>query len=269
MSQFNGISGHSAQDAVLSIVHDVKATWNHNRTPTLLTFDITGYFNFIPHHYLIDTLRRFHILLQTTKWVYSFVKDREASICLNGKKDSLKPFRSGIPQGSCMSLILVAYFTAPMGDEVNINMIMKLAHIPEPSTTIETGRAHINLLTLYVDDSSIVASVPNQETGSKLVKIAFSMTHEWLATCGLKVDQVKSELIHFTKSNQGKNAGQGPPVTIPTNSLGISKMIEPSKMVKYLGVWLDSCHNFIEHVQKSTTKAIMAAHSLRLLGNSI
>ena len=58
-------------------------------------------------------------------------------------------------------------------------------------------------------------------------------------------------------------------MTIPTNAPGISKTIEPSKKVKYLGVWLNSCLNFIEHVQKSTTKAITAAHSLRLLGNSI
>ena len=100
-----------------------------------------------------------------------------------------------------MSPILAAYFTAPMGNEVKMNMIVELAHRPKLSTIVESGKAHINPLTLYVDDSSIVASAPDQETGSKLVEIAFSMAHKWLATCGLKVDQVKSELIHFTKSN--------------------------------------------------------------------
>ena len=57
-NQYGGINGHSAQDTVVSIVHDIEAVWNHNRTTTLLTFDIMGYFNFIPHSFLIDTLRQ-------------------------------------------------------------------------------------------------------------------------------------------------------------------------------------------------------------------
>ena len=85
-NQFGSIVGHSAQDAVLSIVHNVEAAWNHNRTTTLLTFNITSYFEFIPHSYLIDMLRRFCIPLQIAKWVHSFIKDREASICLDRKK---------------------------------------------------------------------------------------------------------------------------------------------------------------------------------------
>src|SRR5258706_1357116 len=41
-TQYGGISGRSAQDTVMMIVHDIKAAWNHNRAVSMLTFDITA-----------------------------------------------------------------------------------------------------------------------------------------------------------------------------------------------------------------------------------
>src|SRR5258708_1885854 len=52
LAQYGRITGRSAQDAVLAIVHDIEAAWNHDCTTTMLTIDITGFFNTIPHSYL-------------------------------------------------------------------------------------------------------------------------------------------------------------------------------------------------------------------------
>ena len=55
-TQYGGIRGRSAQDAVMTVTHDIEATWNHDRAVTMLMFDITGFFNTIPHMHLLDTL---------------------------------------------------------------------------------------------------------------------------------------------------------------------------------------------------------------------
>ena len=102
-----------------------------------------------------------------------------------------------------------------------------------------------------------------------MVEIAFREAHSWLSTRGLKLDQVKNELIHFTRSMRGRHAGDGPSISIPTNVPGELKTVKPAKSICYLGVWLDSQLNFITHIQKTTTKAITATYALRLLGNSI
>src|SRR5258708_10388798 len=60
----------------------------------------------------------------------------------------------------------------------------------------------------------------------------------------------------------------GPSITIPMNMEGVSCSIAPSKTIKYLGMWIDSHLNLNEHVRKATSKAMTAAHSLRLLRNS-
>jgi len=99
--------------------------------------------------------------------------------------------------------------------------------------------------------------------------VAFQEAHKWLSARGLKTDQVKNELIHFTWSTRGRHAGDGPTATIPTNTPGETKILKPAKSIHYLRVWLDSQLNFIEHVQRMTTKAIATTHALRLLGNLI
>src|SRR5258705_459792 len=85
----------------------------------------------------------------------------------------------------------------------------------------------------------------------------------------LTMDQVKNELIHFTKSMRGRHAGISPAATIPTNNPNEMKTTQPAKVIWYLGIWLDAQLNFGKHVRKITLKAIRAAHTLRLLGNSI
>ena len=268
-TQYGGISGRSAQDAVLTIVHDIEAAWNHNRATTMLTFDITGYFDNIPHGYLIDTLRNHRIPLPIVKWVHSFIQERQATICLDGKRDGLKPIRTGVPQGSCTSPILAAYFTSPMNEAIARGTREKLENEPELSDTINVGKAGQAPLTIYVDDGLIAASAHDRRTSTKIAEIAFHVAHEWLSTRGMKIDQGKSELIHFTRSNRGRHSGDGPSITIPTNSPGELRTINPVKVIRYLGIWLDSHLNLAEHVQKTTSKAITAAHSLRLLGNSV
>src|SRR5258707_14060874 len=102
-----------------------------------------------------------------------------------------------------------------------------------------------------------------------MVKITFREAHKWLTTRGLKLDQVKNKLIHFTRSTRGRHAGDGPSIIIPTNTPDKLKTVKPAKSIHYLGVWLDSQLNFNEHIQKTTSKALTATHALRILGNSI
>src|SRR5260370_31312215 len=71
------------------------------------------------------------------------------------------------------------------------------------------------------------------------------------------------------RSTRGRHAGDGPTITIPMNTLGETKTIKPAKLIRYLGVWLDSQLKFNEHVQKMTSKALAMTHTLCLLGNSI
>ena len=76
-SQYSRIPGRSAEDALLCTVHDIETAWNHKHKASLLTFDITGFFDRIPHAHLIDTLQKYHIPLPIVQWVHSFLQERK------------------------------------------------------------------------------------------------------------------------------------------------------------------------------------------------
>src|SRR5260370_42147104 len=88
-SQYGRIPGRLAEDVLICTVHNIETAWNHKRKASILTFNITGFFDTIPHSHLLNALRSYHLPLPITQWVHSFLKEHHAAICLYGKRDDL------------------------------------------------------------------------------------------------------------------------------------------------------------------------------------
>ena len=239
-SRFGGIPGKSAQDALLTVMNDVETAWHHNKVVTMLTYDITGFFDTIPHVYLIQTMHAFHIPLPLVQWTHLFLQNRKATISLDGKQDHLSPINTGVPQGSCASPILVAYFTTTLNEAIHMTTKSRLASNEQISCNLLENHSALFPHTLYVDDGSISMAAHTREETTQIMKTAFETAHEWLRKRGLKTDQVKCKLIHFTKSNRGRHVGPGPSITIPMNTENETRTLIPAKSIKYLGMWIDS-----------------------------
>src|SRR5260370_28601518 len=95
--------------------------------------------------------------------------------------------------------------------------------------------------------------------------MAFEETHDWLAQRGMKTDQVKNKLMHFTKM---KNQNANPSVHIPGINPRTLKEVTPSKCMRYLSLFFDPQLNFHKHAKIATSKASKAAEALHMLGNS-
>ena len=103
----------------------------------------------------------------------------------------------------CVSPILAAYFTAPLSKAISVTTEARLTDHKTIQANMHANCSALHPHTLYVDDRSISASAHTREEATKIVKTAFEVAHKWLQTRGLKMDQIKCELIHFTKSNRG------------------------------------------------------------------
>ncbi len=146
----------------------------------MLTYDITSFFDTIPHAHLIQTMCTLHVPLPLVKWVYSFLQNRKAMVRLDRKQDPLSYINTGVPQGSCTSPILVAYFTAPLGEAIHTGAMTKLNQLTSITNNIQTKWAAIAPHTLYVDDRSISTSAYSREEATQLMKSAFESAHNWL-----------------------------------------------------------------------------------------
>ena len=99
----------------------------------------------------------------------------------------------------------------------------------------------------------------------KIITIVFEETHKWLANRGLKTDQVKNELMHFTKT---KNQTNNPSIHIPSNNPDTHKEVTSASCMRYLGLWFDPQLRFHEHTKITASKASRATEALHMLGNS-
>src|SRR5260370_5155045 len=124
----------------------------------------------------------------------------------------------------------------------------------------------LSLTTLYVDDGAILASGPTLDMNTHIITMAFEETHSWLMKRGLKTDQVKNKLMHFSKS---RNQNTTPTIHIPSNIPGELKTVTPAKCMQYLSLWFNPKLNFHEHIKIMASKASRATEALRMLGNSM
>ena len=103
------------------------------------------------------------------------------------------------------------------------------------------------------------------DTTAQIVTMAFKETHEWLSQRGMKTDQVKNELTHFTKT---KNRNTNPSVHIPGFNPRELKEVTPAKCMRYLGLFFNPQLKSHEHAKIATSKASRAIEALHMLGNS-
>ena len=128
----------------------------------------------------------------------------------------------------------------PLNEAIIVGAQSKLTIHENISDNLHTNCSALFPHTLYVDDGLISAAAHTREEATQIIKAAFKTAHTWLHKRGLKTDQVKCELIHFTKSNRGRHTGPGPCITIPTNMEGETRSLTLAKTIKCLGMQINS-----------------------------
>ncbi|KAB5587730.1 Reverse transcriptase from mobile element jockey protein [Ceratobasidium theobromae] len=246
-AQFGGCGNSSCIDTGLSLSHDIHTTWSHKLQASLLTPDIKGYFNNINHDCLIFAVERMGFPPQITKWLQSYLSQRNIRFRLNeylGGPATLPPVE--VPQGSPMSPVLWSFYTLPLlylfADDPNVSV-----------------RA-------FVDDFSILATDRSFTLSTVELTDAVEQACLCLKKIGLEFDTDKSELIHFARSRA--ELATNPPLylTLPN---GTSHIVRAAKVIRWLGFFLDCRLDFKDHTRKMAIKGLSIIASLKMLANCI
>ncbi|KAJ1304087.1 hypothetical protein OPQ81_008491 [Rhizoctonia solani] len=111
-SQFGGRNMTSCTDAGLCMTHDIHTCWAQKKEVTLLTLDVSGYFNNIDHACLIYTLDRLGYSDQICNWLQSYLMSCTAQFQVDGTLClQLQLPLVGIPQGSPLSPVLSSLYS--------------------------------------------------------------------------------------------------------------------------------------------------------------
>jgi hypothetical protein len=225
--------GYAADDAILQLVHDVK-TQKSDVVTSVVMLDIQGAFNNVKRPQLIRCMDRLGIPKHAQQWVWHFMEQREVVMVVDGKPTASRPMSQGIPQGSPVSPILLAIYTAELYEIVESQ--------------------HCKIIG-YVDDLNLyVHGRPNANT-EKLENLLVTC-HEWAEANGVQFDYGKKlGYMHLTnKKFFGKSTrDQFRNLKLPDGS---DK--KPERERTLLGIGLSENLSFRHHVEMRTIKAKQA-----------
>jgi len=231
---------------------------------SLLTFDISGFFNNVSHPVLLNRLRELKLPLPIVKWVDSFLCDRRTIVCLDGRRDEMVEINTGVPQGSCVSPILACCLTT--GLEGAIKNALTADQLPQDTLAgMLLTKSVTSPTAIYVDDGAIATHSVSLESNITTLRIARSTAERWLNERGLSTELSKDGLIHFSRRRRDQNLN--PPLQITIN--GNNHTVAAARELKWLGITYDRKLNFNSHVESAASKALRAIAFTDFLGNSL
>ena len=155
-----------------------------------------------------------------TKWVQSFTSNWTLSFYFDNNSETPQPFNSGLPQGSPTSPVLFLIYAQALLEATNTDKVKDIS---------------------YLDDDGALQLSTTQQLAIQTLQERFEQRLERAEQLNLPYDLGKSGLIHFW--TQRNRHWPDDPTTQPSIMIN-GTMIQPSKTIKYLGVYLDETLTF-------------------------
>ena len=249
-SQFGSRDNYCATDAAISLAHTAQQGIRTGNPVSVLLFDIQGFYDNIQSSRVVHLFLIFGFPSSVVGWMSSFLSHRSATLEFNGWTSDLISLTGGTPQGSPLSPIVSAVYTAPL--------LCTAKQWPDCS------------LNLYVDDGGLTASGPTHRSSATKVASWFEYVSRWLLDVGLRTDPEKTEYITFFNPRCAAHL-VGRPISHLALRDAANGMISIPRAtsVRYLGVFFTFNLSWELHVHTMANCARSTIRALHILGNSI
>jgi hypothetical protein len=243
-NQFGCRQKSSTLDAGLSMTHNIETAWTRGMTASVLTFNISGFFDRVNHDRLCRVVEKMGFNAGLVTWLRSWLSDRRVQFRLDGRLTPEVDCSVGVPQGSPLSPILLAIYTAWIADALK-------------------GQTNASLC-FYVDDGALAAFSPTLTADVRTIEQNFKLVVSRLHDVGMPVDKGKCDAMHFTRKR-----GLGSPAFCPEMPNGEKLHVTAQKNMHWLGFFFDRQLLWTQHVDIMCNRAMSKVHGLKILGNSV
>jgi hypothetical protein len=244
LNQFGCRQKSSTLDAGQLLTHDIEMAWLRKWAMSLLTFGISGFFDRVDHGRMCHTLTIIGFAPMLVGWVRSWLVGRKVAFLIDGVQlpPRLCPVR--VPQGSPLSPILSALYTA----------FIVGSPLEDPHAS----------LPFYIDDGAILTLGKTLNDNVKCGEAIYKDKVQRLWCIGLPCPLAKIEAMHFMRRhNMGSPAYQ---LWTPS---GTHHHCAPRDVIRWLGFFLDRKLTYKCHVEIQCNRASSAVQALRVLGNLV
>ena len=233
-------SFHSTETAILSVHNDLVRATDNGQITALVLLDLSAAFDTVDHDILLSVLwKRFSITDTVFNWCQSYLNDRTQAFSFANRISSSYIVSCSVPQGSVFGPLEFEAYTEDIVEVLNKHAM----------------RSH-----LYADDTQLYTSCQPKdidETRSRLSDCVNDVAL-WCASRRLKLNTEKTDFIWFGSRANLKKVNDR-----ECSFQAGSDMIQPSTVVRNLGVLFDAELSMKQHVAKVASTCFYHLRRLR------
>ena len=231
--QFGSRAGYSTTHA-LHMTEAIRSALDYGSVTCGIFVDFQKAFDTVNHEILLKKLEHYGFRGVINNWFRSYLTNRKQKVVINGFESESKDLVHGVPQGSVLGPILFLIY------------INDLHRCIKHSTTYH-----------FADDTNLLHISKDYKTLQRKVNYDLFSLHKWLTSNKISLNEAKTELVYFRKS------GAAPQLKIKLHG----KTLIPTKVVKYLGIYLDEflsgeaqCSELIKKLNRANGMLAKARH---------
>lgn len=209
--------------AVADVITKIQTNVDNNKKCCMLSLDLCKAFDTVNHRKLLQCLYNIGVRGIVYCWFENYLYNRKQFVQIENNKSNKKTITCGVPQGSVLGPIMFLIYINSIG---NLNL-----------------KGNIKL---FADDTTIIYFSDNILQLENDIKYDLNIVFKWLQLYKLTLNFNKSTYMLISKKNSNKQ--------LISKLIFNSQIINYSKTVKFLGLYLDENLSWKYHIQNLRTK---------------
>lgn len=222
-NQFGFREKHNTVQQIARIANDTITNFNKNNVTVLLLLDIEKAFDRVWTDGVLHKMIKYKYPSTIVKLINSYLRNRKLTVAVNDINSTKRKIRAGVPQGSVLGPKLFNIY---------------LNDIPLFQKT-QTA--------LFADDTAIYSHSFSAIVAAKQIQIHLNILEKYYTKWKVSLNVAKTEVIVLARKCQNLRIIQ--PIKV------YEQKIEPTTLVKYLGVYMDAKLQYKEHIKQVIHKA--------------
>jgi len=231
---------HSTETAITALHNDLARAADADRVTAVVLLDLSSAFDTVDHQILLSVLqRRFGVDGAALAWFQSYLSDRTQRFLVGDNRSKTFTLDCSVPQGSVLGPLEFISYTEDVSHVFERHSVHHHIFADDMQGYIDTQLSSVDGACLRVHNCSTELC-------------------EWCASRRVQLNAAKTELAWFGKRSRLDS--------VATRSITIgSSIIQPSRVVRDLGVLFDSELGMKQHISKVTSCCFYQLRRLRQL----
>ena len=250
-NQYGFRKHYSTDFAIIKLLNKITECFANKEHLIGIFMDLSKAFDTIDHNILMYKLQRYGIRGTSLLWIRDYLSNRKQYVVYQCSESPTSNITCGVPQGSILGPLL---FLIYINDIVRSSPLLSF--------------------TLFADDTNIFYSHKNFDTLVSTLNSEISKVSQWFSCNKLSLNITKTNFIRFKPHS---TQVIDPNYNIRINGLPLTEL----KSTKFLGITIDSCLSWNDHIHNVHTsvskgigilyrlKDFLSQNSLTILYNAI